>query len=355
MQIFIDTWKLDLGQMNIRVLFGFLMLCFVVCKTASGKDGLLRVIEHRLKIKSISVDMEIITPIALPGREEYADITRSYKIEMVPSRNLFRQVLEWKSPFGSRRDILLKNNSGYLEDAGGLPNASLTTKDVDGIFVDVRMFGLVPSSPSSLIGRLSYETVDFVGSSAVEEIDTDRDGVTDFTLYGLANDRSLRVWFSKDIAMNPVRMRFDFDGKYSEEVDTKYVYHGDVHGWFPSEVRYRQFNHVGIVIFEEIAELKNVIFDKVDQGNFETGKLPFVDGRRLLVDGGIAKRFNVRTGKFEDSSTTDVLDLANGTYIRLGSTPASRPYRWARVLFFVSLSLVIVVTVRFFIFRQKFR
>lgn len=343
------------------ILVVFFVYCVVCnadsgkCNADSGKDALLRVIEERLEVKSISLDMKIITPIALPGREEYKDIIRSYKIEMIPSENLFRQVQDWKSPFGSRQDILLKNKSGYIEDKGGVVNANLTAKDVDGIFVDVRLFGLVPSNPSSLIGRLSKETVDFLGSSIGEETDADGDNVIDYTLYRLASDKSLKIWFSKEMSMNPVRLRFDFSGKYSEQVDTTYAYHGPVHGWFPSKVRYRQFNNAGIVDFEEIAELNNVIFDKVEQGNFETGKLPFVDGRRLIADGGVAKRFNVGTGKFEDSSPTDAVDLVNGTYIRLGSTPTARPYRWAGVLFFVSLTLVIVVALRLFIFRQKFR
>lgn len=321
-------------------------------QSAFADDRLLKVINDRLNIKSISVQMEIKTPMPPPGRDEYQEITRSYEIDMIPSKDLFREVRHWNFPSGSGLEILLRNESGYLTDRWGDPGATLTTSVDEERFIDVRMLGFVVSNPSSLTGRLSEEIVSFFAKPHIEDEDTIEDRSVSRAIYQLSPDRNVTIWYSTDVGDNPVRIRFDFEGKYAEQIDTKYEKFNSIRNWFPTEVEYRQYDNQEKLISHEIARLSEVFFNCVEDSVFETKSLPIKNGRRLLTDGGFAKRFNVRSGTFEDSNPTDVFDLDSGTYVRLGSIPTVRTAsKWVS-LFVVSLLLAIVVARRLFMSRQ---
>jgi hypothetical protein len=337
----------------MKLISSTLVIALFICHSAIADERMVKVVKDRLAIQSLSLKMDVTIPLPLPGQESYREIIRSYEIDMIPSRNLFRQIKHWKFPTKpGGADIFLKNEKGCFTDNWSHPSARLDKKADREPYLDVRMLGLDLSYPSSMTARLSEESVAFASTaSVVEEEQLENFSVTR-AVYPLREDTWVSVWYAEDLGGNPVRTRFEFKGNVSQ-VDTKYAKFDSVGIWFPTEVQYREYNPQGEMICHEIAQVSHVVFNTLQDKGFSIDNLPIKDGRAMLEEGVYAKRFNAGIRAFEDSIPTDVQDLDSGTYIRLSSEPpAKASVKWI-VVFVVSLLLAIVVAGKLFYFRQN--
>jgi hypothetical protein len=330
-----------------------IVFALVVCHAAIADERMLKIVNDRLEIQSLSLKMDVTIPLPLPGREDYKGVVRSYEIDMIPSRNLFRQIKYWKFPSkGGGVDMFLKNEKGCFTDRYDHPSARLDLKVDWESYLDVRMLGIDLSYPSSM-KKLSEESVAFASTpSVIEEEELGGFSVTR-AVYPLRKDAWVSVWYAKELDGNPVRNRFESKGNIVSQVDTKYEKFAASGSWFPIEVQFRQFDPQGEMIGHEIALVSHVVFNKLQDKHFDISSLPIKDGRKMLEEGVYAKRFNAATRAFEDSIPTDVLDLETGTYIRLGSEPTVKTSRKWTAIFVVSLLLAIVVAGKLFLFRQN--
>lgn len=330
-----------------------MFFAFVVCHAATADERMVKIVNDRLAITSLSLKMDVTIPVPLPGQGDYTGIVRSYEIDMIPSRNLFRQITHWKSPskaFGAK--MFLKNEKGCFSDNWDLPSARLDSKVDQESYLDVRMLGLDLSNPSSMTTRLSEDSVAYASKPSV--IEEEKIGSLSVTraVYPLRKDTSVSVWYAEDFGGNPVRTSVEFRGNVLQ-VDTKYQKFDAIGIWFPIEVQFRQFDPKGEMICHEIALVSHAVFNTLQDKHFDISNLPIKDGRKMVEEGVYAKRFNAATRAFEDSIPTDVLDLESGTYIRLGSEPVAKVSKKWIAVFVVSLLLAIVVAGKLFLVRQN--